>query len=93
MRILSSMNFEWEPDKNEEIQKDHDISFEEVVNLISRGFLIKTVSNPSPKYKGQKIFLIRRGKAVYMVPFEKRQGKYRLITAFYSQYFTEKLAR
>lgn len=68
------MNFEWEPEKNDEVQKDHGISFEEVVRLIARGHLIKTLSNPSPKYKGQKIFLIRKGKAVFMVPYEKRQG-------------------
>jgi uncharacterized DUF497 family protein len=87
------MNFEWDLAKNEEVQRDHDISFEEVVSLIGRGYLIKTMSNPSPKHKGQKIFLVRRGKAVYMVPFEKREGKYRLITAFFSQFFTDKYSR
>ncbi len=84
------MNFDWDPDKNEEIQISHKISFQEIVKLISLGFLIKTVVNPSPKYQGQKIFLIRRGNAIYMVPFEKRQNKYRLITAFYSEFFTKK---
>ena len=93
MRIFNPMNFEWEPEKNEEVQKEHDISFEEVVNLVARGNLIKTMTNPSAKYKGQKLFLVRRGKAVYVVPFEKRLGKYHLITAFYSEYFTKKYSR
>lgn len=87
------MNFEWDPAKNEEVQRDHGISFEEVVTLISRGHLLKTLTNPSLKYKNQRIFLIRKGKAVYMVPFEKREGKYRLITAFFSQSFTDKYLR
>lgn len=83
------MNFEWDPDKDREVREKHGISFEEVVSLIGRGFLLKTLRNPSPKHKGQKIFLIRRGSAVYMVPYEKRNGKYRLITAFYSKHFTD----
>ncbi len=87
------MNFEWESEKNEEVQKDHGISFEVVVSLIARGHHIKSLANPSSKYKGQKIFLVRKGKAIYMVPYEKRQGKYRLITAFFSPFFTDKYSR
>lgn len=84
------MNFEWDSEKNEQIKKDHEISFEEIVALIAKGCLVTTLDNPSPNYKGQKIFLVRKGKAIYMVPFERRQGKFRLITAFFSQNFTKK---
>ena len=83
------MDYEWDPNKNQEIQEKHGISFDEVINLIGKGFLWKTVGNPSHKYKGQKILLVRKSRSIYMVPFENREGKCRLITAFYSKYFTE----
>jgi len=61
--------------------------------VISRGGLIKSVKNPSGKYPGQKILLVRKGKAVYMVPYESRGDRYWLITAFYSEKLTNKYAR
>jgi len=87
------MNFEWDPLKNEAIKDEHGISFEEIVELIGKGFLLKVLANPSRKYKGQKVFLIQRGHSIFMVPFEKRNKKWRLITAFYHKDFTETLLR
>jgi uncharacterized DUF497 family protein len=86
------MHFDWDPEKNEEIQETHGVSFEEIVALISRGGLIKSVKNPSQKYPSQKIMLVRKGKAVYMVPYESRGNKFWLITAFYSERLTKKYA-
>ena len=87
------MHFDWDPEKNEDIQRTHDVSFEEIVSLVSKGGLIKTVKNPSEKYQSQKIMLVRKGKAVYMVPYEKRGDRFWLITAFYSEKFTKKYLR
>lgn len=87
------MHFDWDPEKNEEIQEKHEISFPEIVELISRGGLIKSMRNPSDKYPNQKVMLVRRGKAVYLVPYEVRGVSYWLITAFYSERFTQKYSR
>jgi uncharacterized DUF497 family protein len=87
------MQFDWDPEKNAEVIEKHGISFEEVVDLISRRRIIKTISNPNPKYKAQKIMLVRREKAVYLIPFEIRQDKIWLITAFFSDYFSKKYSR
>jgi uncharacterized DUF497 family protein len=87
------MHFDWDPQKNEEIQEKHGVSFEEIVALISRGGLIKSVKNPSEKHAGRKIMLVRKGKAVYLVPYESRGDGYWLITAFYSETLTKKYAR
>ena len=87
------MDYEWDPDKDKEIQEKHGISFDEIINLIGRGFLWKILVNPSPKYKGQKIYLVRKINSIYMVPFENHSGKCHLITAFYSKTFTEKYRR
>ena len=84
------MDFEWDNEKDLEIQDSHGISFQEIRTLIERRKLIGIVENHSPGYPHQKVLLVRRGKAVFMVPFEIRNGKKRLITAFYSEYYTKK---
>ena len=87
------MRFEWDPKKNEEIQETHGISFEEIVTLVSRGGLLKSAANPSAKYPGQRVMLVRKGKSIYMVPYENRGGTHWLITAFYSEPLTRKYSR
>jgi uncharacterized DUF497 family protein len=87
------MRYDWDPDKNIEIQNKHEISFEEIVGLIARGGLLKTVFNPSPNYPAQKIMIIRKSKAIYMVPYEDRGETHWLITAFYSEKLTKKYPR
>lgn len=87
------MLFDWDPPKNAEIQEKHGISFQEIVGLISRGGFVKTVINRSPDYPDQKVMLVRKGKAIFMVPYENRGGKRWLITAFYSQKYTKKYPR
>lgn len=84
------MNYEWDEEKDLEVQEKHGISFLEVVSLIERRHLLGIFENRGPDYPGQKVLLVRKGKAVYMVPFETRNGKRRLITAFYSEYYTNK---
>ena len=87
------MHFDWDPAKNLEVQQKHGISFEEIIGLIRRGGLLKTVINRKPEYPDQKVMLVRKGKAIYMVPFEIREGKRWLITAFFSQKYTNKYLR
>lgn len=81
------------PAKNIEVQEKHGITFQEIVSLIRRGGLVKTMINKSPDYPDQKVMLVRKGKAVFMVPYENRNGKYWLITAFFSQKYTNKYSR
>jgi uncharacterized DUF497 family protein len=87
------VHYAWDPEKNEEIQERHGISFEEIVALISKGGLIKSLKNPSDRYPDQKIMLVRKTKAVYMVPYETRGDMNWLITAFYSEKFTQRYSR
>ena len=87
------MEYEWDPGKAKEVEEKHGISFDEVVHLIGRGFLWKIVNNPSRKHKGQKAFLVCRERSIFMVPFENREHKCRLISAFYSKFFSEQYRR
>ncbi len=86
-------HYDWDPAKNLDIQKKHGISFPEIVSLIGQGNLVKVVINRGPAYPDQKVLLVRKGKAIYMVPFEKRVGTLWLITAFYSPFYTKKHSR
>lgn len=90
---MDTMVYDWDPAKNDEIHNDHGITFPQIVELISRGGLIGTAPNPSPKYPGQKLLLVRRGETVYVVPFEIKGNTRWLITAFYSEKFTKKYSR
>jgi uncharacterized DUF497 family protein len=87
------MKYDWEADKDAEIQEKHGISFQEIRTLIERRQLVKILENRSATYPGQKILLVRKGKAIYMVPFEIRDNKRWLITAFYNDYYTKKYSR
>lgn len=87
------MGFDWDEAKDLEVQEKHGVSFQEIRRLIERGGLLKVVLNRSSQYSGQKALLVRKGNAVYMVPFERRGETRWLITVFYSAYYTKKYSR
>jgi uncharacterized DUF497 family protein len=87
------MEYDWDDEKDAEIQEKHGISFQEIRTLIERGQLVKILENRSAAYPGQKILLVRKGKLIYMVPFEIRDNTKWLITAFYNDYLTKKYTR
>ena len=87
------MDYQWDDENDQKIQEKHGISFQEIRQLIERRQLLGIVANKRQAYPGQKVLLVRKGKSVYMVPFEIREGKKRLITAFYSEFYTKKYLR
>ncbi|HEX5473947.1 MAG TPA: hypothetical protein VFX12_04720 [Vicinamibacterales bacterium] len=62
--------FDWDDAKNAKLRTERGIGFEDIVFHIERGDLLDILehSNPS-RYAGQRIFVIRRGDDVYLVPF------------------------
>lgn len=62
--------FSWNEDKNELLKAERQISFEDVVFYIERGFLLDVLENPNQeKYKGQRIFVVEIDDYAYLVPF------------------------
>ena len=62
--------FDWTNEKNEELIKDRDISFEEVVFCIMHDGLLDIIEHPNKsKYPNQKIFIVDIDNYVYIVPF------------------------
>ena len=50
--------FDWNIEKNEELKKNRNISFEEIVYYIMHGKRLDTIKNPNPeRYQNQKIFI------------------------------------
>jgi uncharacterized DUF497 family protein len=62
--------FTWDEDKNEKLKAEPGIGFEEVVFHIQRGDLLDVLEHPNQeRYRGQRIFVVRRENYVYLVPF------------------------
>jgi uncharacterized DUF497 family protein len=60
----------WNPEKNEWLKAERDVSFEDVVFHITAGDILQTIDHPNQvKYPGQQIHLIAIEDYVYLVPF------------------------
>ncbi|MFC1643483.1 toxin [Chlamydiota bacterium] len=62
--------FEWDNKKNENLKIDRDLSFEEIIFYIEKGYILDIVPHPNKKkYSGQKMFIIEIDNYAYLVPF------------------------
>lgn len=62
--------FNWNGEKSEELKRERNVSFEEIVFHITHGALLDTVRNPNQKkYPGQKIFIVNVENYACLVPF------------------------
>lgn len=71
--------FEWDKNKSLEILRRHGFDFVQIENAILEDSVIIDVPNKSRKQKGFLVFL---NDYPIIVPFEIRNQKYRLITAW-----------
>ena len=63
------MKYEWNPEKNEILKKERDISFERIVFHLSQGDVWKTADHPNQKqYPGQKLYFVSVEGYIYVVP-------------------------
>ncbi len=61
---------EWNIEKNEQLKTERDISFEEIVDAITKGQLLDTIPHPNQEqYPNQRIYFVRLKDYVYVVPF------------------------
>ena len=67
---INSMKYEWNPEKNEWLKKEREISFEQVIFHLSQGDLWKIADHPNQdKYPGQKIYFVIIDRYIYLVPY------------------------
>ena len=63
------MKFDWNPEKNEWLKQNRNISFEQVIFHLSRGDVWKVADHPDQeKYPDQKIYFVIIDNYVFMVP-------------------------
>lgn len=83
--------FSWNEEKNEFLLVERDISFEEIVLYIEKGFLLDVLEHPNPeKYPGQKIFVVQVEEYIYLVPFVENEDEIFLKTIIPSRKATKK---
>ena len=63
------MKYEWNPEKNEWLKKNRNISFEQIIFHLGRGDLWGTADHPKQdRYPGQKLYFIIVDNYIYIVP-------------------------
>jgi uncharacterized DUF497 family protein len=83
--------FSWNEEKNELLQAERDISFEDIVFYIEKGFLLDVLEHPNQeKYPGQKIFVVQVEEYAYLVPFVESKDEVFLKTIIPSRKATKK---
>ncbi|HVN25928.1 MAG TPA: BrnT family toxin [Syntrophorhabdales bacterium] len=63
------MRYEWDPEKNEQLKAERNISFEKVLFHLPRGDVWKIADHPDQEnYPGQRIYFVIVEEYVYLVP-------------------------
>jgi len=84
-------HFSWNEDKNELLKSERQVSFEDIVFYIEKGFLLDVLEHPNQeKYKGQKIFVVQIDDYVYLIPFIENEHEVFLKTIIPSRKATKK---
>lgn len=86
--------FSWNVEKNQRLQAERNVSFEEIVFYIEKGNLLDIVEHPDQeKYKGQRIFIVNINEYAYLVPFVETKEEVLLKTIIPSRKATRKYLR
>jgi len=63
------MRYEWDPEKNERLKTERNISFEKILFHLARGDVWKLADHPDQEsYPGQKIYFVIVDERIYLVP-------------------------
>ena len=63
------MRYEWDPQKNESLKAERNISFEKILFHLARGDVWKIADHPDQEnYPGQRIYFVIVEEYVYLVP-------------------------
>ena len=86
--------FDWDQKKNEQLKKERDISFEEVVIALDEERVFYRGDHPNQnKYLGQKIVVVEIKDYAYVVPFVEDDEKIFLKTIIPNRKATKKYLR
>ena len=86
--------FRWNPNKNETLKVERDISFEMIALAIEADGLLDVLSHPNAeKYPNQSVFVVAFDGYVYLVPYVEEPDHYFLKTVIPSRKATRNYLR
>ena len=81
--------YNWDSDKNQELNLNRGISFEKAVFYIEHGGLLDDIVHPNvTDYPNQRIFILKIEDYVYLVPYVESEYEIFLKTIIPSRKFT-----
>lgn len=87
------MTFDWNDEKNAELKKTRNVSFEEMVICINENRIIEVLEHPNEgKYPNQRIYIIWYRNYAYVVPFVRNEEKQEIFlkTIYPSRLYTKR---
>ena len=73
--------FVWNEEKNRNLKREREISFEMIVSQIESGGILDIIRNPNrEKYRDQAVFIIELDGYAFLVPFSEDVDEIFLIT-------------
>jgi uncharacterized DUF497 family protein len=86
--------FNWNKDKNQQLQEQRGITFEEIAQAIEQGNLLDVIKHYNPdKYPNQKILIVKIDDYVYLIPFVENDLEIFLKSIIPSRKMTKKYLR
>ena len=83
------MVFDWDADKNEWLNKERNISFEQVVVAVEAGDLLEVLTHPNQaRYAHEIVMLVKIDDYVYAVRTDMQEDVYFMKTAYPSRKYT-----
>lgn len=68
--------YRWNADKNQQLQAERGVSFEQALQAITGEKLLDIIQHPNQeKYPSQRIFIIELNQYVYLVPFVETEDE------------------
>jgi len=84
------MVFDWNEEKNNQLKKERNISFERIVLGIEEGCILDILEHPNKeRYKNQILIIVNIDEYVYVVPAVKEKEYWFLKTIFPSRKYTD----
>jgi uncharacterized DUF497 family protein len=87
------VTYDWSEEKNRQLKKKREISFEEIVLCIQESRIVAVLEHPNrEKHPNQQLYLIDYRKQIYVVPFviNKEEEVIFLKTIYPSRHYTRK---
>jgi uncharacterized DUF497 family protein len=84
-------SFYWNSEKNQQLQLERGIGFEQILQAIIDGSILDVIEHPNQdRYPSQRIFVLQVNQYVYLVPFVENEQEIFLKTIIPSRKMKKK---